>query len=68
MADLRELPQPIAITDFAAKRILLSEIRRAKPSLRAFCIGFSVSHAKRKNRAGKPKKPPISPAVTTLET
>jgi hypothetical protein len=58
MADLLELPQPIATTDFAAKRILSSEIRRAKPSLRAFHIGFSVSHAKRKNRAGKPKKPP----------
>jgi hypothetical protein len=48
--------RPIATEDFAAKRILASEFRRAKPSLRALRIGFSVSYAK--NRAGKPKRPP----------
>jgi len=40
------------------KKILSSEITRAKPSLGALGIGFSVSYAKKRMRAGKPKKPP----------
>ena len=58
MPDLTELHQPLSAADFAPKKILSSEITRAKPSLRALGIGFSVSHAKRRIRAGKPKKPP----------
>jgi hypothetical protein len=58
MPDLLELPDPLATTDFAAKRILSNEISRAKPSLRALRIAFSVSYAKRKVRSGKPKKSP----------
>jgi hypothetical protein len=58
MPDLIELQQPFAISDFAPKKILSSEISRAKPSLGAFGIGFSVSYAKMRRRAGKPKKPP----------
>jgi hypothetical protein len=58
MPDLTELHLPFTAADFAPKKILSSEITRAKPSLRALGIGFSVSHAKRRIRAGKPKKPP----------
>jgi hypothetical protein len=58
MPDLIELHQPIATADFAPKNILTSEIARARPSLRALRIGFSVSYAKKRIRAGKPKKPP----------
>jgi hypothetical protein len=58
MPDLIELHQPVATADFAPKKILSSEITRAKPSLRALAIGFSVSYAKKRIRAGKPKKPP----------
>jgi hypothetical protein len=58
MPDLIELHQPIATADFAPKTILSSEIARAKPSLRALRIGFSVSYAKTRIRAGKPKRPP----------
>jgi hypothetical protein len=58
MPDLIELHQPIATADFAPKSILSSEITRAKPSLRALRIGFSISYAKKRIRAGKPKKPP----------
>jgi hypothetical protein len=58
MPDLTELHQPLSAADFAPKKILSSEITRAKPSLRALGIGFSVSHAKRRIRAGKPKRPP----------
>jgi hypothetical protein len=58
MPDLIELHQPIATADFAPKTILSSEIVRAKPSLRALRIGFSVSYAKKRIRAGKPKRPP----------
>ncbi len=58
MLDLIELPQPFATADYAPKNILSSEISRAKPSLRALGIGFSVSHAQKRIRAGKPKKPP----------
>jgi hypothetical protein len=58
MPDLIELHQPIATADFAPKSILSSEIARAKPSLRALRIGFSISYAKKRIRAGKPKKPP----------
>ena len=58
MPDLIELHQPIATEDFVPKKILSSEISRAKPSLKALGIGFSVSHAKMRIRAGKPKRPP----------
>ena len=58
MPDLTELHQPLSAADFAPKKILSSEITRAKPSLRALGIGFAVSHAKRRIRAGKPKRPP----------
>jgi len=57
MPDLLELHQPFA-TDFGPKKILLSEITRAKPSLRALGIGFTLSHATKRVRAGKAKKPP----------
>src|ERR1700738_1612305 len=58
MPDLIELHQPFATADFAPKKILSSEISRAKPSLKALGIGFSVSHAKMRIRAGKPKSAP----------
>jgi hypothetical protein len=58
MPDLIELQQPSVGADFAPKKILSSEITRAKPSLKALGIGFSVSQAKTRIRGGKPKKPP----------
>jgi hypothetical protein len=58
MPDLIELQQPSVAADFAPKKILSSEITRAKPSLKALGIGFSVSQAKTRIRGGKPKKPP----------
>ena len=58
MPDLTELHQPIATADFAPKSILSGEIARAKPSLRALRIGFSISYAKKRIRAGKLKRPP----------
>jgi hypothetical protein len=57
MTDFVELPQP-ATTDVEPKKILSSEIIRAKPSLKALGIGFSVSYAKKRIKAGKPKKLP----------
>jgi hypothetical protein len=58
MQEFIELPHPAATTDCAPKEILSSEITRAKPSLKALGIGFSVSYAKRRIKAGKPKKLP----------
>jgi hypothetical protein len=58
MPDLLESYQSFATADFAPKRILSSEIVRAKPSLKALGIGFSVSYAKKRMKAGKPKRPP----------
>jgi hypothetical protein len=58
MPDLIELQQPFVEADFVPKRILSSEITRAKPSLKALGIGFSVSQAKTRIRGGKPKRPP----------
>jgi hypothetical protein len=58
MLRLLESTEQVATTGFAAKRILSSEIARARPSLRALGIGFSVSHAGRQMRAGKHKRPP----------
>ena len=58
MPDLIELHQSFATADFAPKKILSNEIVRAKPSLRALGIGFSVSYAKKRIKAGKPKRPP----------
>ena len=67
MPDLIELQQTFATADFAAKRILASEITRAKPSLRALGIGFSVSHAKTRVRGGRPKKPPYFACCYNVE-
>jgi hypothetical protein len=67
MPDLKELPQTIATGDFAPKRILASEITRAKPSLRTLGIGFSVSHAKTRVRGGRPKKPPYFACCYNVE-
>jgi hypothetical protein len=58
MPDLIELPETFATTDYVPRRILSGEIARARPSMRALQIGFSVSHASRRIRAGKLKKPP----------
>ena len=58
MAKLLEPAKPIATADRAAKKILSSEISRARPSLGALRIGFSVSYARKQVRAGKPRKPP----------
>jgi hypothetical protein len=58
MPDLIELQQPSVAADLAPKKILSSEITRARPSLKALGIGFSVSQAKTRIRGGKPKKPP----------
>ena len=58
MPDLIGLHQPFATEDFAPKKILSSEITRAKPSLRALAIGFSISYARKRIRAGKLKRPP----------
>jgi len=58
MPDLPELRQPSATADLEPKKILRSEIMRAKPSLKALGIGFSVSYAKKRVKAGKPKKLP----------
>ena len=58
MSDFIELHQP-ATADVEPKKILSSEIIRAKPSLKALGIGFSVSYAKKRIKAGKPKKAPL---------
>jgi hypothetical protein len=58
MPDLTTLHHAFATADFAPKKILSSEIARAKPSLKALAIGFSVSQARMRIRAGKPKRPP----------
>src|ERR1700726_3785031 len=58
MPDLIELHQSFATADFAPKKILSNEIVSAKPSLRALGIGFSVSYAKKRMKAGKSKRPP----------
>ena len=58
MPDLTTLHQAFATAEFPPKKILSSEIIRAKPSLKALAIGFSVSQAKMRIRGGKPKKPP----------
>ncbi|MEA3147429.1 MAG: hypothetical protein QOI53_2991, partial [Verrucomicrobiota bacterium] len=58
MPDLIELPETFATTDYVPRTILSGEIARARPSMRVLQIGFSVSHASRRIRAGRPKKPP----------
>jgi hypothetical protein len=68
MPDLIESHQSLATADILPKKILSSEIIRAKPSLMALGIGFSVSYAKKRMKAGKPKKLPILLVVTTWET
>jgi hypothetical protein len=58
MSDPIESPQPLATAEIEPKKILSSEFMRAKPSFKALGIGFSVSYAKKRLRAGKPKKLP----------
>jgi hypothetical protein len=58
MPSLLELPTLTATADFAAKKILSSEISRAKPSIQALRIGFSISYASNRVRSGRPRKPP----------
>ena len=67
MPSLSELPLPSAIADFAAKKILSSEISRAKPSIRALGIGFSISYATNSIRSGKPKRPPYFACCYNVE-
>ncbi len=58
MPSVLELPILAPTSDFAAKKILFSEINRAKPSIKALDIGFSISYARNRVRSGKIKKPP----------
>ena len=58
MPNLREFYEPFAIGELIPKKILFSEIARAKPSLKALGIKISVSYAKIRIKAGKPKKHP----------
>jgi hypothetical protein len=58
MPELIELHAPAVDADFAPRKILCSEIARAKPSLQALGIGFSVSYARTRIKRGKPRKPP----------
>src|SRR3984893_17252541 len=47
-----------ANADLAPRKVLCCEIARAKPSLRALGIGFSVSYAQKRIKRGRPRKPP----------
>jgi hypothetical protein len=58
MPELIELNAPAVDADFRPRRVLCSEIARAKPSLKALGIGFSVSYARTRIKRGKPRKPP----------
>jgi hypothetical protein len=58
MPELIELNAPAVDADFRPRRVLCSEIARAKPSLKALGIGFSVSYAWTRIKRGKPRKPP----------
>jgi hypothetical protein len=58
LPNLREFHEPFAIGELIPKKILFSEITRAKPSLKTLGIEISVSYAKMRLKAGKPKKPP----------
>ena len=58
LPNLREFHEPFAIGELIPKKILFSEITRAKPSLKTLGIEISVSYAKIRLKAGKPKKHP----------
>src|SRR4029077_2763527 len=58
MPELLESYAPPINADLAPRRVLCCEIARAKPSLRALGIGFSVSYARKRVKRGKPRKPP----------
>ena len=58
LPNLREFQESFPIGELIPKKILFSEITRAKPSLKALGIKISVSYAKIRMKAGKPKKPP----------
>jgi hypothetical protein len=58
MPELIELNAPAVDAGFRPRRVLCSEIARAKPSLKALGIGFSVSYARTRIKRGKPRKPP----------
>jgi hypothetical protein len=58
MPELVELNALHANADLAPRKVLCCEIARAKPSLRALGIGFSVSYAQQRIKRGRPRKPP----------
>jgi hypothetical protein len=58
MPELIEPHAPPVKADLAPRMVLCAEIARAKPSLRALGIGFSVSYARKRIKRGKPRKPP----------
>jgi hypothetical protein len=58
MPELLESYAPPINADLAPRRVLCCEIARAKPSIRALGIGFSVSYARKRVKRGKPRKPP----------
>jgi hypothetical protein len=58
MPELIEFHALLANADLAPRKVLCCEISRAKPSLRALGIGFSVSYAQKRIKRGKPRKPP----------
>jgi len=58
MPELIESHALPANADLAPRRILCCEVARAKPSLKALGIGFSVSYAQRRIKRSKPRKPP----------
>src|SRR5690349_2697125 len=58
MPELIEVCLPPVNADLAPRTVLCCEIARAKPSLKALGIGFSVSYARKRMKRGKPRKPP----------
>jgi hypothetical protein len=58
MPELIELHALPANADLAPRKVLCCEIARAKPSLRALGIGFSVSYAQKRIKRGRTRKPP----------
>jgi hypothetical protein len=58
MPELTEVCLPPVNADLAPRTVLCCEIARAKPSLNALDIGFSVSYARKRMKRGKPRKPP----------
>jgi hypothetical protein len=58
MPEVIEIQAIPANPDLAPRKVLCSEVARAKPSLKALGIGFSVSYAQKRIKRGKPRKPP----------